>query len=187
MIGELWIQTRITITFRYNILCILTLVTQKLKVVCRRSTYQMTALLSEIYIFCVRAECEIWIASYASKHASQSISEKQLCIYKYSVLRCITWRLQIICGCSAYPTTAILSDTFFVWFRVAIEIRLESYSTKHTSVVLWYNIVCVYYSLFGTQLHVCLTTKLTYLMTAYCTWNDTFTANDGSFYNNNVG
>ena len=48
----------------------LTLVTQKLQFVCGRSTYQMTALLSEMYIFCVRAGCETWMVSYASKHAS---------------------------------------------------------------------------------------------------------------------
>ena len=32
-----------------------------------------------------------------------------------------------------------------------------------------------------------MTAKLTYLMTAYYTPNDGFTANDASFYNNNIG
>ena len=40
-------------------------------------------------------------------------------------------------------------------------------------------------SLFRTLLH--LTTKLTYLMTAYYTPNDGFTANSASFYKNKVG
>ena len=32
--------------------------------------------------------------------------------------------------------TAVLSETFFVWFRVALEIRLESYDPRHALVVL---------------------------------------------------
>ena len=63
----------ITTTFSYDILCILTLVTRKLHVVCERSTYRMTVLLSEMPIFCIRAGCKIWMASYAFKHTSQSL------------------------------------------------------------------------------------------------------------------
>ena len=55
-----------------------------------------------------------------------------------------TWKVQDIYGCSADRTTAILSETFFVWFRCAREIWLESYGPRHKSVVLWHNIVCVY-------------------------------------------
>ena len=36
----------------------------------------MTSLLSEMSVFCVRAGCETRIVSYASKHASQSLSDK---------------------------------------------------------------------------------------------------------------
>ena len=54
------------------------------------------------------------------------------------ILRHIAWKLQV-----AYWTTAMLSEIFFVWFRAAWEIRLESYGPRHTSVVLWYNIVCI--------------------------------------------
>ena len=56
--------------------CAYTLLTRILLVICGRSTYQMTALLSEMSIFCVRTGCEIWMASHASKHASQSLSNK---------------------------------------------------------------------------------------------------------------
>ena len=61
---------------------------------------------------------------------------------------------------------------------------------RHASVVLWYDIVCVYCklvhtSLFGTQLR--LTTKLMHLMTVYCTPNNGFTANGAFFYKNEVG
>ena len=47
-IGELCVQTRNATTYGNNILCILILVTRKLEVVCRRSTYPMTALQSEM-------------------------------------------------------------------------------------------------------------------------------------------
>ena len=40
------------------------------------STYQMTVLLSEMSIFCVRTRCDIWMVSDAFKHASQSLSDK---------------------------------------------------------------------------------------------------------------
>ena len=142
---------------------------------------------------------DVRTASYASKHASHSLFDKTFVTVQLYVLRHINWKLQVICGRSACWTTAILSETLFVSFRVAWEIRLESCSPRHASVVLWYNITriscsliqhCVYCnplrtSLFATQLR--LTTKLTYLMTAYYTPNDGFTAKDASFYKNKVG
>ena len=75
-IGDLWSQTRIASPFGYDILCVHTLVTRKLQVVCGRFTYRTTTLLSEMYIFCVRAGCDIGMAIYASKHASESLSYK---------------------------------------------------------------------------------------------------------------
>ena len=98
----------------------------------------------------------------------------------------VTRKFQVICEYAGYQTTAILSQTFFVWFTVA----LESYSTRHVSVVLCYNFVCIYCkatytSVFTTQLG--LTTKLTYLMTACYTPNNGFTAKDAPFYKNKVG
>ena len=65
-----------------------------------------------------------------------------------------------------------------MWYRVALEIRLERYGPSYASVVLY--IACVYCkpaysSLFGTQLR--LTTKLTGLTTEYYTTNDRLTAN----------
>ena len=73
MISELWIQTRITTTFWYDILCVITLITQKLQVICGFFTYGMTALHSELSIFCVRVGCGIRMAGYASKDTSQSL------------------------------------------------------------------------------------------------------------------
>ena len=89
-IGELWIKTRIETTLRYVVLCLLTLVTRKLQVVYGRSIYRMTALLSQIPIFCVRAGFEIQMACYASKHVSQY----KPFFYEYSVLRRITWNFR---------------------------------------------------------------------------------------------
>ena len=110
------------------------------------------------------------------------------------VLTCITWKLQVIYGHSAYRMTALLLETFLVWFRVAWEIRLESYMyrPRHASGILWYNIACIYCQpvhtlLFGAQLHVCMTTKLTGLMTAYFTPNNSFAANNVLFYTNKIG
>ena len=192
-IGELWIQTRNATAFRVTIVCVLTLVTQKVQVVCWCSTYPMTALLWEMFIFYVRGGCKILMAArYASKCASQTLSYKPFCVF--SALRHITWKLQAICGSIAYCITSILSETFIVWFRVIPEIQLESYDPRQALVVLRYiqhcaRVYCksVYTSLFGTQL--CLTTKLTYLMTAYMyyTPNRGFTANNASFYKSKVG
>ena len=53
-IGWLQIQSRKVTSFRYDILCVLTRVTRKLLVVYGHSTYRMTALLSEMFIICVR-------------------------------------------------------------------------------------------------------------------------------------
>ena len=52
------------------VLCVLTFVTRKLHVVCGLFTYRNTALLSQMYIFCVTARLDILMASYAFKHAS---------------------------------------------------------------------------------------------------------------------
>ena len=55
----------------------------------------------------------------------------------------IDWKLQIVYGSSAYWTTALLVG-IFLWFRVCWVIWLENYVPRHTSVILWHNIVCVY-------------------------------------------
>ena len=104
------------------------------------------------------------------------------------VLTLVTWKLQVIQGHSAYWTTALLSETFLVCFRVAWEIWPESYSPRHASVVRWYNI-CVRILQARTSIATCvfvaqlrMTTKPMYDMTAYHTPNDGFTANKVSFY-----
>ena len=81
---------------RYNILCALTHVTRKLKVVClgstypvtsvllemygvyKRSAHQMNALLSEVILILVRAECELRSTSYDPKHALRWLPVRHL-------------------------------------------------------------------------------------------------------------
>ena len=62
----------------------------------------------------------------------------------YSAIRHITWKLQVVCASFKYWTTAIVSEKFFVWFRVALEIKLDSYHPRYASVILWYTALYVY-------------------------------------------
>ena len=168
----------------------------------------MTALLVEISILCVRAGYGIWMESNGfkllyylwcaisvlkldAKYNSQVMAPNTHCslfpISHLCVLTRPSRKLKVIYERSAYWMTAIQLETFLEWFRVASDIWLESYGPRHALVVLWYNIVCVYCKLmhtswFNMQLHVCMTTQLAYLMTAYYTPNDGFIANNASFY-----
>ena len=175
MIVELWIQTWNATTFRYTILFVLTHVTRKLQVVCWRCRYQMTALLLEMCIFCARGGCKILMTRYASKGASQSLSNKPF----LRTLRHKAWKLQVIYGHSAYRTTPLLWDTFFVWFRFALEIQLESYSPRHAHCLIWH---CV-----------CLLQVLIYIGIWYATIPDNKShvpyecLLHASFYKNKVG
>ena len=81
------------------------------------STYQTTARVSEMAIFWVRAACKIWLVSYGSERASQSLSADNPLVHNLKITGGN--------GCSAYRVTALLSKTFLVWFRVAWDIRLE--------------------------------------------------------------
>ena len=125
------------------------------------------------------------MVSYPSKHVSQSFSGKPF-VHIQLYWRHITWKLQVIHGRSAYRKTAILLDAFFVWFRLAWGIWLESYGPRHALFVLWYNTVCIYCkhvrtSLFRTLLHIHLTTNsrtlwlhTTHQMTALLPTQDIF-------------
>ena len=83
-----------------------------------------------------------WRVMSPNMHCSHfPISRVHLFVQLY-LDTCITWKLQVIRARSnsVYQTTALLSETFFVWFRVALEIRLESYGPRHASVVHWCSI-----------------------------------------------
>ena len=77
-------------------------ITQKLCGVYKRSAHQTNALLSDIFLFLVRAACELRSASYGSKHTSQSLSDKPfVCTYmhKAKTIRHI-WTFYILNNCS---------------------------------------------------------------------------------------
>ena len=129
MNGELWIQSRNATTFRYTILCILTLVTPKLMVVCWRCTYRMSARLPQMSIICVRGGCKILMARYASKCASQSLRDKPFLriqctqtnnlktsghIWKFSILNdfyVIGDIYCVVCSCTRDLTGELRSET----------------------------------------------------------------------------
>ena len=139
MIGELQLQTCITVTFRYAILCELTHITQKTQVTYGHSTYRMAVVLLEMSIFWVRAANKLQFLSYGCKHASQSLPICNLCM-----LTPVTWKLQVVYGSSTYQTTALLLEMVLLWFRVTWEIWLESYDHKHTSKLYSDTILCVH-------------------------------------------
>ena len=83
----------------------------------------------------------------------------------------------------------------FVWFRVALEIRLESYGPSYCDVYTAYTVRVT--AMYILQAHIyianCYVTtphnKLTGLTTGYYTTKDGLTANDASFnfHKNKVG
>ena len=88
--------------FPIRLLCVLihVLVTRKLQVVDGRCTSWMTALLSEMSTFCVRAKCEMQMVSYGSKNASKFLSYKPR-TYTYNVkTTCHIWLLLMSNDCS---------------------------------------------------------------------------------------
>ena len=138
--------------FRYAILCILTCITKKLQAIYMygRSAYWMTVLLSKMSIFCIRAASEIWLASYGSKHTSQSLFNMPFVhtyMHNLKTTGCI-WTIYIIKWL-----------LYYLRHYVTGELQPQTGIT----VVLWYNIVCIlqalHTSLFCGQLHI--TTKRT--------------------------
>ena len=156
----------IVTTFHYNILCVLTIISRKLQVIYRRSTYRTTVLELDVRYN--------WHVMALNKHRSV-LPISHLCI-----LTCIACKLKVIYGCSAYRTTALLLEMFLEWIRVAWEIRLEIYSPRHTSVLLD-TTLCKYTA--GSYIHHHLvhnyaSQKLIKHMKAYYTPNDGFAANN---------
>ena len=106
-ISKLWLKTCIAVSFRYTIVCVLTHITQKLQVVYGHPAYRITALLSEMPIFWVRAACEIRLVSYGYKHASQSLSNKPFaCTCRHNLKT-----IPVVNGCSTYHTIALLLES----------------------------------------------------------------------------
>ena len=73
----------------------------------RRSTYRMTILLSQMSIFVLELDSRYkWRVTPPNTHHNRFLMRK----------------LQVVLECSAYQTTDMLSETFFAWFRVTLEI-----------------------------------------------------------------
>ena len=151
------------------------------------STYQMTALLSKIFIFRVRAKCEIWFASYGSKHVSQSLSIKPF-VNSYIHNLKTKGHIWTLCMFNSYSS---IGDTPCVILKLHERSEWAFGSDTHrlfsdtTMLCVYCKHVSVHTLLFGMQLHF--TTKLIYLMTAYYTPNNSFTVKNASFYKNKVG
>ena len=73
----------------------------------------MTELLSEIILFLVRAKCELRLASYGSKRASQTLFSTPFCVYLHAQLE----KLKVVLGHSTYQMTALLLEISIFWVR----------------------------------------------------------------------
>ena len=124
---------------------------------------------------CFRTGCKIWNGDLCLQTHITVFSNKPF-VHIQLYLRHITWKLQVICGHSAYWMTAILLDTFSVWFRFAWEIGLESYCPRNRLFVLWYNIVCIYCKHVLCFLYYMLVSNKCF-MKAHCIWNKCRIAN----------
>ena len=136
--GELWLQTRITVTFWYTILCILTCITWKLQVVYEHSTYQMTVLLSEMSISWVRSAFEMWLVRYGSKHSSSLFPIHHL------------WALMRNLKTTGCIPTGCLHIKWLLYSQRHSFCGLELYERSNWRVMapnirlyLWYNLVCI--------------------------------------------
>ena len=129
IIIELWTQAHIATSIQWNIICILTLITRKLQVVCGRSSYRTTPLLLEMYIFCVRAGCEIQLASYCSKYALQSLCNKPFVHTYIHNVKSIghTWTFCISNDCSSIRDIPCVVQS---WMR---DLTGELQQQTHTS------------------------------------------------------
>ena len=134
--GELhvWIQTHITTSFWCYILWAHTFITWKLQLIYGHSTYMywMTAVLSEMFIFCVKELDEerynLWVMTSNTRYSV-------FLIIHLWIITCITDKYR---SCVDVLHIERLSEAFIVWFRVAWEIWVETYGPRHASVVFWY-------------------------------------------------
>ena len=140
----------------------------------------MTALLSEMSFFCVRGGCEIQLASYGSKHAWQSPSDKQF-VHTYTHNLKTTghiWEFCILNNRSTIEDIPCVRQSCMrdLTGELGHQTCISRSLIQHCVRILQ----AVHPLLFVVQLRM--TTIPTYLMTAYYTPNDGFTANYVSFY-----
>ena len=144
------------------------------------STFWTTALISEVSISWVRAECEIWLASHGSKIASQSpFSMPFVGAYMHTLKTTrYIWTFCVLNNCSA------IADIIFVvlwssmrysigelWPQVCISHSLTQHCHAHTA---------------SPYIHRYLVCNFTWQQNSHSLWlyytpNDGFTAKDASF------
>ena len=127
-ISESWLQTRIAISFWYTIF-VRTYIHNSKTTGCIR-TFYLSNNCSTIGDDFSRLEL---YARYDWRVMTSNMHHSLFLICHLCVLLHITWKLQVVCGHSAYQMTALLPNTFLVCFRVAWETRLAKYSPWHAS------------------------------------------------------
>ena len=121
IISELQIQRRIATTIQNDTLCILSLVTSKLQVVCWRSTYQTTPLLSEMYIPLLELDARYeWRLMPPNMHCR------------------LFW--QAICAYTVVLNKHNLKTSDHMWTRAATNIRFVriSWHTNSIRILIYY-------------------------------------------------
>ena len=99
----------------------------------------MTPLLSEMFLFWVRAACELRLATYGSKHPLQSLSDMSCCAYLHVQLK--NYRLYMdILHINNWSTIGDIP--FLVWSCIQANVG-KLWFQKCIAVSFWYAI-CVY-------------------------------------------
>ena len=126
--------------------------------------------ISEMFLFGVRAACELRLVSYRSKHTMQPLSDTHFVhTYMYTHTH-VTWKLRVVhvYVSPTYWTTSLLSEISILWVRAVYEIRSASYALYSHKQVLqplfWNDIFCTL-TLILQKLHV-VYGRWTYQMTA---------------------
>ena len=107
------------------------------------SAHQTTALQSEIFLFFVRAECELKSMSYGPKHVLCMVAflHAILCIITCT---CATRKLKVVWGHFTCRTIALLSKLSILRVTTVCKIWSASYGSKtHITTSFWHNILCI--------------------------------------------
>ena len=85
-----------------------------------------------------------WLELYARCDRRVMAPNSFFLVSHLCIITGINWKLLVIYICSAYRTTALHTETFLVWFRIAREIQLESYTRPDTHQSFSDTKLCVY-------------------------------------------
>ena len=104
-----------------------------------QSGHQTTALLSKIFLFLVRAACELRSASYGPKRTSHRLSCTPFCAYMHN-----SKTKGQSHGRLTYSTIALLSEISILLVRAVCTIPSTSYGFKHAWKPLCNTLLCTY-------------------------------------------